>query len=67
MRGPAGQAVEMRDKLAEKLADPGLYDEARKVELEQWTIKFAELEEAEHRAEALWLEAQARLEAAGQA
>ncbi|MBE2275725.1 MAG: ABC-F family ATP-binding cassette domain-containing protein [Rhodobacteraceae bacterium] len=62
-----GKLSEMRTKLSEKMADPGLYDEARKVELEQWTIKFAELEEAEHRAEALWLEAQARLEAAGQA
>lgn len=55
---------EMRAKLSEKMADPALYEAARKAELDQWTAKFAELEEAEHRAEALWLEAQERLEAA---
>ncbi len=61
-----GKLSEMRARLSEKMADPGLYDEARRAELDQWTVKFAELEVAEHRAEALWLEAQARLEAAGQ-
>jgi len=55
---------EMRVKLQDKLADPALYDEARKADLAQWTAKFAELEQAEAKAEALWLEAQERLEAA---
>jgi ATP-binding cassette subfamily F protein 3 len=55
---------EMRIKLSERMADPALYEAARKAELDQWTAKFAELEAAEHRAEALWLEAQERLEAA---
>ncbi|THD82973.1 ABC-F family ATP-binding cassette domain-containing protein [Aliigemmobacter aestuarii] len=57
--------AEMRTKLSEKLADPGLYEDARIGELEGWNRKFAELEEAEHRAEALWMDAQERLEAAG--
>ena len=56
---------EMRAKLSARMADPALYDAARKADLDQFTAKFAELEEAEHRAEALWLEAQERLEAAG--
>ncbi len=55
---------EMRIKLSERMADPALYEAARKAELDQWTAKFAELEAAERRAEALWLEAQERLEAA---
>ena len=56
---------EMRAKLSARMADPALYDAAHKADLDQFTAKFAELEEAEHRAEALWLEAQERLEAAG--
>ena len=55
---------EMRGKVADKLADPGLYDDARIHELEGWNRKFAEIEEAMGRAEALWLDAQERLEAA---
>ncbi|GGE00473.1 ATP-binding cassette, subfamily F, member 3 [Gemmobacter megaterium] len=55
---------QMRAKVSEKLADPGLYDDARIHELEGWNRKFAEIEEATGRAEALWLEAQERLEAA---
>ena len=55
---------EMRAKLSARMADPALYEAARKADLDQFTAKFAELEEAEHRAEALWLEAQERLEAA---
>ncbi|WP_323042011.1 ABC-F family ATP-binding cassette domain-containing protein [Gemmobacter sp.] len=55
---------EMRGKVAEKLADPGLYDDARIHELEGWNRKFAEIEEAMARAETLWLDAQERLEAA---
>ncbi len=56
---------EMRDKLAKKLADPELYEDARKGELETWNRKYAEVMEALDRAEALWMTAQERLEAAG--
>ncbi|MEF3047401.1 ABC-F family ATP-binding cassette domain-containing protein [Pseudotabrizicola sp. L79] len=56
--------AEMRAKLSAILADPALYEDARINELESWTRKFAELEEAEHKAEALWLEAQEKLDTA---
>ena len=56
---------EMRDKLATKLADPELYEEARKGELDTWNKKYAEVMEALDRAEAMWLSAQEKLEAAG--
>jgi ATP-binding cassette subfamily F protein 3 len=55
---------EMRGRLAAKLADPALYEEARKGELETWNRKYAEVMEALDRAEALWMAAQERLEAA---
>ena len=55
---------DMRDKLAKKLADPELYEDARKGELETWNRKYAEVMEALDKAEALWLSAQERLEAA---
>ena len=55
---------DMRDKLAAKLADPGLYDDARRGELETWNRKYAEVMDGIDRAEALWLAAQERLEAA---
>ncbi|WP_149586879.1 ABC-F family ATP-binding cassette domain-containing protein [Tabrizicola flagellatus] len=55
---------EMRDKLAAKLADPALYQDARKGELETWNRKYAEVMEALDRAEALWLVAQENLETA---
>jgi ATP-binding cassette subfamily F protein 3 len=55
---------EMRDKLATKLADPSLYEDARKGELQTWNGKYAEVMEALDRAEALWLTAQERLETA---
>ncbi len=55
---------DMRDKLARKLADPELYESARAGELETWNRKYAEVMEALDRAEALWLAAQERLEAA---
>ncbi|WP_128516714.1 ABC-F family ATP-binding cassette domain-containing protein [Tabrizicola thermarum] len=54
---------DMRDKLARKLADPDLYEDARKGELATWNAKYAEVMQALDRAEALWLEAQERLEA----
>lgn len=55
---------EMRDKLAAKLADPALYEDARKGELEVWNRKYAEVMDALDRAEALWLAAQEKLETA---
>ena len=55
---------DMRDKLAKKLADPELYEDTRKGELETWNRKYAEVMEALDKAEALWLSAQERLEAA---
>ena len=56
---------EMRDKLATKLADPALYEDARKGELETWNKKYAEVMDGLDRAEALWMAAQEKLEAAG--
>ncbi len=55
---------EMRDRLAKKLADPALYEDARKGELETWNKKYAEVMEALDRAEALWIAAQEKLEMA---
>ena len=55
---------EMRAKLQEKLADPALYEDARAGELETWNRKFAEVEEGLTRAEALWIAAQEKLDAA---
>jgi ATP-binding cassette, subfamily F, member 3 len=55
---------DMRDKLAKKLADPALYDDARKGELATWNAKYAEVMQALDKAEALWLAAQERLDAA---
>ncbi|MDW4548689.1 ABC-F family ATP-binding cassette domain-containing protein [Defluviimonas sp. D31] len=56
--------AEMRERLAVKLADPALYEDARIQELEGWNRKFAEIEEATARAEALWMAAAERLDAA---
>ncbi|MFM7442541.1 MAG: ABC-F family ATP-binding cassette domain-containing protein, partial [Tabrizicola sp.] len=55
---------DMRDKLAKKLADPELYEDSRKGELATWNAKYAEVMQALDKAEALWLAAQERLEAA---
>ena len=55
---------DMRDKLAKKLADPALYEDTRKGELATWNAKYAEVMDALDKAEALWLTAQERLEAA---
>jgi ATP-binding cassette subfamily F protein 3 len=56
---------DMRDKLAKKLADPELYEDNRKGELETWNKKYAEVMDALDKAEALWLTASEKLEAAG--
>jgi ATP-binding cassette subfamily F protein 3 len=55
---------DMRDKLAKKLADPALYEDSRKGELATWNAKYAEVMQALDKAEALWLDAQEKLEAA---
>jgi ATP-binding cassette subfamily F protein 3 len=60
-----GKLNEMRDRLATKLADPELYEQARIGELETWQKKYAEVMEGLDRAEALWLKAEEKLEAAG--
>ena len=64
MRGPDAKLNDMRDKLAKKLADPELYEDARKGELDTWNKKYAEVMDALDKAEALWLSAQEKLEAA---
>lgn len=55
---------DMQSKLATKLADPALYEDARSGELETWNKKYGEVMEALDRAEALWLAASEKLEAA---
>ncbi|MEM9798193.1 MAG: ABC-F family ATP-binding cassette domain-containing protein [Pseudomonadota bacterium] len=55
---------DMRDKLAKKLADPALYEESRAGELETWNRKYAEVMDGSRKAEALWLAAMEKLEAA---
>jgi ATP-binding cassette, subfamily F, member 3 len=59
-----GKLNEMRDKLAKKLADPALYEPERIGEMEVWQKKYAEVMEGLDRAEALWMAAQEKLEAA---
>ena len=54
----------MRDRLARKLADPELYEPARVNELETWQKKYAEVMAGLDRAEAMWLAAQGKLDAA---
>lgn len=54
--------TDMLDRLSEKMADPALYDDP--TEVEKWGRKHAEASEAMIRAEALWMEALERLEAA---
>ncbi|MBY6152410.1 ABC-F family ATP-binding cassette domain-containing protein [Vannielia litorea] len=53
---------EMRDKLATKLADPDLYEDARKGELATWNAKYAEVMEGLERAEAIWMSVGEKLE-----
>jgi len=55
---------DMRDRLARKLADPLLYEAARAGELDTWNKKYAEVMDALDRAEAMWLSAQEKLDAA---
>lgn len=62
--GRVQKLEEMRAKLAEKLADPALYENSRVGELETWNRKYAEVMNALERAEALWMSAQEKLESA---
>ncbi len=55
---------EMREKLATKLADPDLYEDARAGELATWQKKYAEVMDGLDRAEALWMAAAEQLEQA---
>ena len=54
----------MGDKLAKKLADPTLYEDGKAGEAEVWQKKYAEVRTALDRAEALWIAASEKLEAA---
>ena len=56
--------ADMHAKLQKRLADPTLYEDARQAELDQWTAKFAEIQDGIARAETLWMKAQERLDAA---
>jgi ATP-binding cassette, subfamily F, member 3 len=55
---------EMRLKLAAILADPALYDDGRRADLEMWNRKYAEVMDGLHRAEAMWVKAEEALEKA---
>ncbi|UWQ97880.1 ATP-binding cassette domain-containing protein [Rhodobacteraceae bacterium S2214] len=55
---------DMRDKLAKKLADPVLYEDGRKGELETWNKKYAEVMNGLERAETMWMQALENLEKA---
>ena len=55
---------DMAKRLSDKLANPDLYEDTKRGELSVWQKKYAEVEEALERAEALWLQASERLEAA---
>ena len=59
-----GKLQEMVDKLAKKLADPGMYEPERVAELEVWNRKYAEANEGLARAEGLWMSALEKLESA---
>ncbi len=56
--------TEMRDKLATKLADPGLYEDTKTGELDVWQRKYAEVMNGLDRAEDMWMTALEKLEKA---
>ncbi|AEI94311.1 ABC transporter ATP-binding protein [Roseobacter litoralis Och 149] len=58
---------DMRDKLAKKLADPDLYEDAKRGELAVWNKKYAEVMDALERAEGMWMAALEKLEKSGAA
>ena len=53
---------EMRDKIADKLANPRIYDEENVVEATKWQKKYSEVMDGLDRAEALWVKALEKLE-----
>ncbi|WP_138423107.1 ABC-F family ATP-binding cassette domain-containing protein [Maritimibacter alexandrii] len=55
---------DMREKLAKKLANPDLYDKSKVGEMEVWQKKYAEVMDGLDRAEALWMQAQEKLDRA---
>jgi ATP-binding cassette subfamily F protein 3 len=55
---------DMADKLAKKLADPALYEDEKLGEMEVWQKKYAEVRDAQDRAEDLWMKALEKLEKA---
>ncbi|SFM16515.1 ABC-F family ATP-binding cassette domain-containing protein [Shimia aestuarii] len=55
---------EMSEKLAKKLADPSIYEDGKQGELEIWQRKYAEVRDAQDRAEDLWIRALEKLEKA---
>ena len=59
-----GKLNDMRDKLAAKLANPDLYEDSRKGEIEVWQKKYAEVMDGLERAETLWMAAMEKLESA---
>ena len=59
-----GRLNDMRDKLAAKLANPDLYEDSRKGEIEVWQKKYAEVMDGLERAETLWMAAMEKLESA---
>ena len=60
-----GKLNDMRDKLARKLADPALYEKEKKGEIQVWQKKYAEVMDGLDRAEAMWMAALEKLDAAG--
>lgn len=58
---------QMRDKLADKLADPALYEDENISEMEVWQRKYAEVMDALDRAEGIWMQDLEKLETAERA
>jgi len=56
--------AEMREELARRLGDPEVYADDMADRRRAWQAKYAEVEAAIEKAEALWLRAAERLEAA---
>ncbi|MEE9389374.1 MAG: ABC-F family ATP-binding cassette domain-containing protein [Paracoccaceae bacterium] len=54
----------MGDKLAKKLASPDLYEDGKSGEAEVWQKKYAEVMNAQDRAETMWVAASEKLEKA---
>ncbi|MGI9394138.1 MAG: ABC-F family ATP-binding cassette domain-containing protein, partial [Boseongicola sp.] len=54
--------ADIRQRLANKLSDPTIYDSGGAQDIERWQMKYAEVENGLERAEALWLRAVERFE-----